>query len=49
MTLAAVDRLVRHSMISELSVESCRRRVASERKQQERGHGVLSRLSRVLT
>jgi DNA replication protein DnaC len=32
MTLAAVDRLVNHAMISELNVESHRRRQAIQRK-----------------
>jgi hypothetical protein len=32
MTLAAVDRLVHHATIIEMNVESCRRRVAVERK-----------------
>ena len=33
MTLAAVDRLVHHSTIFEMNVESYRRRTAIERKQ----------------
>lgn len=37
MTLAAVDRLVHHSTIFELNVESYRRRTALERKQQAHG------------
>ena len=32
MTLAAVDRLVRHATLRELDVESCRRRAAAERR-----------------
>ena len=34
MTVAAVDRLVQHSTIFELNVESYRRRTALQRKQQ---------------
>ncbi len=37
MTLAAVDRLVHHSTIFELNVESYRRRAALQRKQQGPG------------
>ncbi|MCO4883485.1 ATP-binding protein, partial [Paraburkholderia caribensis] len=37
MTVAAVDRLVHHSTIFELNVESYRRRTALERKQQGPG------------
>lgn len=37
MTVAAVDRLVHHSTIFELNVESYRRRTALERKQQGTG------------
>ena len=37
MTLAAVERLVHHSTILELNVESYRRRTALERKQQGKG------------
>jgi len=37
MTLAAVDRLVHHSTIFEMNVESYRRRSAIERKQNGRG------------
>ena len=33
MTLAAVDRLVHHSTIFEMNVESCRRRAAIAREQ----------------
>jgi hypothetical protein len=37
MTLAAVDRLVHHSTIFEMNVESYRRRTAMQRKQQGPG------------
>jgi DNA replication protein DnaC len=37
MTLAAVDRLVHHATIFEMNVESYRRRVAADRKQQGAG------------
>jgi len=37
MTLAAVDRLVHHSTIFEMNVDSYRRRAALERKQQGPG------------
>jgi hypothetical protein len=42
MTLAAVDRLVHHSTIFELNVESYRRRMALERKQQGPGRPAFS-------
>jgi hypothetical protein len=37
MTLAAVDRLVHHSTIFEMNVDSYRRRAAMERKQKGAG------------
>jgi DNA replication protein DnaC len=37
MTLAAVDRLVHHAMISEINVDSYRRRAALERKKKGTG------------
>jgi hypothetical protein len=49
MTLAAVDRLVHHSTIFELNVESYRRRMALERKQQGAGRPASSATARNMT